>query len=55
MSNSIGEALSLLSAGLFASYFGFNVSFLFLVTLGVIGIGFFSIFMPETKPTSMKN
>lgn len=50
MSNSIGESLSLLSAGLLASSFGFNVSFLFLVATGILGSAFFSIFMPETKP-----
>jgi predicted MFS family arabinose efflux permease len=54
MSNSIGESLSLVSAGLFASIFGFNTSFLFLVAVGILGTAFFSIFMPETKPTEVK-
>lgn len=50
MSNSIGEALSLFSAGMIASIFGFTISFIYLIAVGVVGVLFFLILMPETKP-----
>lgn len=50
MAIGIGESISQLFAGLVAKWFGFNISFIFLALIALIGALFFSVFMPETKP-----
>jgi MFS family permease len=49
LSASIGSSLSNAVAGWIATFFGFNISFIALASIGVIGAMMFKIFMPETK------
>jgi len=52
LSIAIGESTSQMFAGFIAKSFGFNVSFLFLASVAIIGNFFFTSFMPETKNRS---
>lgn len=49
MSIALGEALSQILAGNIAKFFGFQMSFLFLASVAMIGIIYFAVLMPETK------
>lgn len=55
MSTNMGESISQLFAGFIAQSFGFNMSFLSLASVGIIGILFFTFFMPETKSSHSLN
>jgi MFS family permease len=46
---SIGAALSNLGAGFIAKIFGFNGGFVSLSGIAIVGLLFYSLFMPETK------
>ncbi len=52
LSASIGSSLSNVAAGWVAASFGFNISFLALAGIGLVGASIFGLLMPETKPTS---
>lgn len=54
MAVGLGESMSQLFAGFVAKFFGFNMSFFFLASVALVGILFFTFFMPETKPRRLK-
>lgn len=49
LSQGIGASLSNVMAGYVVSQLGFNSGFLMLACIGLFGLFFFGIFMPETK------
>ena len=49
MSIAVGESTSQVFAGFIAKTFGFNVSFICLASMALLGNLFFTSFMPETK------
>lgn len=51
LSASIGSSLSNALAGWIATVLGFNISFIALASIGMIGAMMFKLFMPETKTT----
>jgi MFS family permease len=51
LSTSLGVSISFVCAGFVAKTFGFDIGFLCLAAIGLIGAAFFWLLMPETKST----